>query len=153
MVIIEKMSREHIPELAEIEQLCFAVPWSEKQLLEELENPLGSYFVAVEDGRVLGYIGSQTVIDETCVMNVAVRPDCRGNRLGSLLMEALVQDCLEKGSRLLTLEVRVSNEPALALYRAFGFQQVGLRKGYYEKPREDAIIMTKFFQEDRGQDK
>lgn len=153
MVIIEKMSREHIPELAEIEQLCFAVPWSEKQLLEELENPLGSYFVAVEDGRVLGYIGSQTVIDETCVMNVAVRPDCRGKRLGSLLMEALVQDCLEKGSRLLTLEVRVSNEPALALYRAFGFQQVGLRKGYYEKPREDAIIMTKFFQEDRGQDK
>lgn len=153
MVIIEKMSREHIPELAEIEQLCFAVPWSEKQLLEELENPLGSYFVAVEDGRILGYIGSQTVIDETCVMNVAVRPDCRGKRLGSLLMEALVQDCLEKGSRLLTLEVRVSNEPALALYRAFGFQQVGLRKGYYEKPREDAIIMTKFFQEDRGQDK
>lgn len=153
MVIIEKMSREHIPELAEIEQLCFAVPWSEKQLLEELENPLGSYFVAVEDGRVLGYIGSQTVIDETCVMNVAVRPDCRGKCLGSLLMEALVQDCLEKGSRLLTLEVRVSNEPALALYRAFGFQQVGLRKGYYEKPREDAIIMTKFFQEDRGQDK
>lgn len=153
MVTIEKMSREHIPELAEIEQLCFAVPWSEKQLLEELENPLGSYFVAVEDGRVLGYIGSQTVIDETCVMNVAVRPDCRGKRLGSLLMEALVQDCLEKGSRLLTLEVRVSNEPALALYRAFGFQQVGLRKGYYEKPREDAIIMTKFFQEDRGQDK
>lgn len=153
MVIIEKMSREHIPELAEIEQLCFAVPWSEKQLLEELENPLGSYFVAVEDGRVLGYIGSQTVIDETCVMNVAVRPDCRGKRLGSLLMEALVQDCLEKGSRLLTLEVRVSNAPALALYRAFGFQQVGLRKGYYEKPREDAIIMTKFFQEDRGQDK
>lgn len=153
MVTIEKMSREHIPELAEIEQLCFAVPWSEKQLLEELENPLGSYFVAVEDGRVLGYIGSQTVIDETCVMNVVVRPDCRGKRLGSLLMEALVQDCLEKGSRLLTLEVRVSNEPALALYRAFGFQQVGLRKGYYEKPREDAIIMTKFFQEDRGQDK
>lgn len=153
MVTIEKMSREHIPELAEIEQLCFAVPWSEKQLLEELENPLGSYFVAVEEGRVLGYIGSQTVIDETCVMNVAVRPDCRGKRLGSLLMEALVQDCLEKGSRLLTLEVRVSNEPALALYRAFGFQQVGLRKGYYEKPREDAIIMTKFFQEDRGQDK
>lgn len=153
MVNIEKMSREHIPELAEIEQLCFAVPWSEKQLLEELENPLGSYFVAVEDGRILGYIGSQTVIDETCVMNVAVRPDCRGKRLGSLLMEALVQDCLEKGSRLLTLEVRVSNEPALALYRAFGFQQVGLRKGYYEKPREDAIIMTKFFQEDRGQDK
>lgn len=153
MVTIEKMSREHIPELAEIEQLCFAVPWSEKQLLEELENPLGSYFVAVEDGRILGYIGSQTVIDETCVMNVAVRPDCRGKRLGSLLMEALVQDCLEKGSRLLTLEVRVSNEPALALYRAFGFQQVGLRKGYYEKPREDAIIMTKFFQEDRGQDK
>lgn len=153
MVIIEKMSREHIPKLAEIEQLCFAVPWSEKQLLEELENPLGSYFVAVEDGRILGYIGSQTVIDETCVMNVAVRPDCRGKHLGSLLMEALVQDCLEKGSRLLTLEVRVSNEPALALYRAFGFQQVGLRKGYYEKPREDAIIMTKFFQEDRGQDK
>lgn len=153
MVTIEKMSREHIPELAEIEQLCFAVPWSKKQLLEELENPLGSYFVAVEDGRVLGYIGSQTVIDETCVMNVAVRPDCRGRGLGSLLMEALVKDCLEKGSRLLTLEVRVSNEPALALYRAFGFQQVGLRKGYYEKPREDAIIMTKFFQEDRGQDK
>lgn len=149
MIEIVPMSAEHSPQLAEIEKLCFSTPWSEKQILDELENPLAAYFAALEGETVAGYIGSQTVLGEACVMNVAVRPGFRGRGVSKLLMQALVDHCKATDCTLLTLEVRESNEPALGLYRSFGFELQGKRRNYYTDPKEDALIMTLFFKEEQ----
>lgn len=148
MVNITPMLAEHSSQLAEIEKLCFSTPWSEKQILDELENPLAAYFVAMEGDTAAGYIGSQTVLGEACVMNVAVHPDYRGRGISSRLMQALIDHCKATDCTLLTLEVRESNEPALGLYRSFGFALQGKRRNYYTDPREDALIMTLFFKEE-----
>ena len=149
MVNIIPMQAEHSFQLAEIEKLCFSTPWSEKQILDELENPLAAYFVAMDGDTVAGYIGSQTVLGEACVMNVAVHPEYRGRGVSTLLMQALVDHCKATDCTLLTLEVRESNEPALGLYRSFGFALQGKRRNYYTDPREDALIMTLFFKEEQ----
>ena len=149
MVNIIPMQAEHSFQLAEIEKLCFSTPWSEKQILDELENPLAAYFVAMDGDTVAGYIGSQTVLGEACVMNVAVHPNYRGRGVSTLLMQALVDHCKATDCTLLTLEVRESNEPALGLYRSFGFALQGKRRNYYTDPREDALIMTLFFKEEQ----
>ena len=148
MVNITQMLAEHSSQLAEIEKLCFSTPWSEKQILDELENPLAAYFVAVDGDVVAGYIGSQTVLGEACVMNVAVHPNYRGRGVSTLLMQALVDHCKATECTLLTLEVRESNEPALGLYRSFGFEVLGKRRNYYTEPKEDALIMTLLFKEE-----
>ncbi len=149
MIKIVPMLAEHSSRLEEIEKLCFSTPWTEKQILDELENPLAAYFVAVEGETVAGYIGSQTVLGEACVMNIAVHPGFRGRGTARQLMQALIDHCVADGCSLLTLEVRESNRPALGLYGSFGFVQVGRRRNYYTDPREDALIMTLFFTEER----
>jgi ribosomal-protein-alanine N-acetyltransferase len=97
----------------------------------------------VEDGIVLGYIGSQSVLGESDMMNVAVHPDHRRRGIGEMLVNALSRDLKERGNVCLTLEVRDSNVPAIALYEKLGFTQVGLRKNYYRNPKEDALILRK----------
>jgi len=92
---------------------------------------------------VVGYVGSQTVIDESEVMNIAVHPDYRRQGIGEALLETLAHALREQGSRGLTLEARVSNTPAVSLYKKAGFLQVGLRKNYYRNPKEDALILRK----------
>lgn len=149
MIQIVPMLADHSSQLSEIEKLCFSTPWSEKQILDELENPLAAYFAAIEGETVAGYIGSQTVLGEACVMNVAVHPAFRGRGVSKLLMQALVDHCTATDCTLLTLEVRESNTPALGLYRGFGFKEVGRRKNYYTAPKEDALIMTLFFKEEQ----
>ena len=101
--------------------------------------------MAVEDGKVAGYVGSQTVMDESDMMNVAVHPDYRRKGIAEKLVTELVEALKKRDSRCLTLEVRASNEPARALYEKLGFVQVGLRKNYYRNPREDALILRKEF--------
>ena len=137
------MNRTHILEIAALERQCFSDPWSEKSIASELENPLSLWLVAVEQDRVLGYVGSQTVLGETDMMNLAVSPQARRQGIGRALVETLMESLRAQKSHCLTLEVRQSNLPAQKLYAELGFQQVGRRPGYYFDPKEDALILRK----------
>lgn len=137
------MNSTHVSEVAELEKMCFSAPWSEKSVASELENPLSLWLVATEQDRVLGYVGSQTVLGESDMMNLAVAPAVRCQGIGRQLVEALAEALKKNGSHCLTLEVRQSNLPAQKLYGALGFQQIGRRPGYYSNPKEDALILRK----------
>ena len=142
-MIITKMTDAHVAQIAELEKLCFSDPWSEKSVASELNNPLAFWLVAEDNGRVAGYIGSQTVLDETDMMNVAVHPDYRKQGIATALIVDLVEELRKMGSHSLTLEVRASNENAIRVYQKLDFQQVGCRKNYYRNPKEDALILRK----------
>ena len=142
-MIIEPMNASHVPGIAALEKRCFSDPWSEKSIASELENPLSVWLVAVDGGQLIGYVGSQTVLGETDMMNLAVAPEGRRQGTGRALVLALVDALTEKGSHSLMLEVRVSNTPAQKLYESLGFSQVGRRPRYYVNPREDALILRK----------
>lgn len=137
------MNKDHVSQIARLEAQCFSDPWSEKSIASELENPLSLWLVAEENGQVFGYVGSQTVLDESDMMNVAVDPRFRRQGIARALIETLIAELAKMGSRCLRLEVRVSNENARALYERMGFQQLGLRKNYYHNPKEDALILGK----------
>ena len=130
-------------QVAELEKICFADPWSEKSIASELDHTWSLWLVALDDNNVVGYIGSQTAVDETDVMNVAVHPDYRRRGIAERLIGILVAELKDRGSRALMLEVRSSNAPAIALYEKLGFSQVGRRKNYYRNPKEDALILRK----------
>ena len=140
---IVTMTADHVSQVAALEAVCFHDPWSEKSVASELTNPLSLWLVALEGDRVAGYVGSQSVLGESDMMNVAVHPDYRRQGIAEQLCLALVEALKEKGNRCLTLEVRASNEPAKALYEKLGFLQIGLRKNYYRNPRENALILRK----------
>ena len=142
-MIIEPMNASHVSQIAQLEKRCFSDPWSEKNIASELDNPLSAWLVAVEAGKVVGYVGSQTVLGETDMMNLAVAPEARRQGTGRALVLALVDELTKKGSHSLMLEVRVSNTPARTLYESLGFSQVGRRTKYYVNPREDALILRK----------
>ena len=143
-MIIETMKDIHVTQVAELEKICFGTEaWSERSVASELSNPLSLWLVAMEGDRLAGYVGSQTVIDETDMMNVATHPDFRRKGVAEALVLELVALLREKGSHCLTLEVRASNDPAIGLYEKLGFQQVGRRKNYYRNPKEDALILRK----------
>ena len=137
------MNESHVAHVAALEKLCFSDPWSEASITSELENPLSLWLIAEENGAVCGYVGSQTVLDETDMMNIAVRPDCRRKGIAAALITELVSRLKARGSRVLRLEVRESNFSAIALYEALGFTQLGLRKNYYRNPKENALILGK----------
>ncbi len=135
----------HIPQLEELERRCFSTPWTEQQLRNQLKDRLHEFLVAESpEGPVLGYIGMSYVLDEGYISNVAVAPEARRQGLGEALIAALVKTAERLRLAFLTLEVRRSNAPAICLYEKMGFSQVGIRKKYYDFPKEDAILMTKF---------
>jgi ribosomal-protein-alanine N-acetyltransferase len=140
---IAKMTADHVSQVAELEKICFSDPWSEKSVASELTNPLSLWLVAVEDDRVAGYVGSQSVMGESDMMNVAVHPDFRRQGVAEKLVLELVAALAKKDNHCLTLEVRASNAPAISLYEKLGFAQIGLRKNYYRNPKEDALILRK----------
>lgn len=142
-MMITKMTADHVAQVAELEKICFSDPWSENSVASELENSLAYWLVAVEGVTVAGYVGSQTVMGETDMMNIAVRPDYRRKGVAEDLVNALVDALKEQGSHCLTLEVRASNEPAQKLYEKLGFTLIGKRPRYYHNPREDALILRK----------
>ena len=142
-MIIEVMNSSHVAQIAALEKICFSDPWSEKSVASELDNKLAFWLVATEGDTIAGYIGSQTVMDETDMMNVAVHPDFRRQGIAEDLVNALVEQLKTMGSHCLTLEVRASNAPAIALYEKLGFAQIGRRRNYYRNPREDALILRK----------
>ena len=142
-VRIVPMNGDHLDEVAALERACFPDPWSRNMLKEELENDLAAFLVALDEQEaVAGYAGLQVVLDEGYILNVAVRPDCRRQGVAGKLLQVFLN--FARGNRLsfLTLEVRASNYPAIALYGSRGFRGAGRRKNYYEHPREDAVIMT-----------
>ena len=143
MMTFTEMKEIHVAQVAELEKLCFADPWSEKSIASELGNIWSYWVVALDGERVVGYIGSQSSADETDVMNVAVHPDYRRRGIAESLIECLIRELKNRGSHALMLEVRDSNEPAIALYEKLGFTQVGRRPGYYRNPKEDALILRK----------
>ena len=149
---IVPMDRSHIAQIAQLEQACFSTPWTEAMLEEELFNPQASFIVAEdEEGNVLGYAGLHVVLDEGYIDNIAVEPDARRHGVASALLDVY---CRFGAVNLafLTLEVRASNAPAIGLYEKYGFQCAGIRPGYYQRPREDAVIMTREFPQNQNKE-
>ena len=140
---IVKMTADHVSQVAELEKICFSDPWSEKNIASELTNPLSFWLVAVEGDKVAGYVGSQSVMGESDMMNVAVHPDFRRQGVAEKLVLELVAALAKNDNHCLTLEVRASNVSAISLYEKLGFAQIGLRKNYYRNPKEDALILRK----------
>ena len=146
MIHIVPIEHHHVMQVAALEKQCFSDPWSENSVASELNNPLSLWLVAVDDENLAGYVGSQTVMDETDMMNIAVDPRYRRQGIAQMLVEALGEQLKKAESRCLTLEVRISNAPAIALYEKLGFAQVGKRPNYYRNPKEDALILRKEWQ-------
>ena len=145
------MTEKHVAQVAELEKICFGTAaWSEKSIASELNNALSLWIVAVEDEKVLGYVGSQTVMGETDMMNVAVHPDYRKQGIATGLITELIGALKKRESHCLTLEVRASNEPAKNLYKILDFEEIGIRKNYYRNPREDALILRKEWQNEHS---
>ena len=143
---IRDVQGEDLPQIMAIEALCFSVPWTQEMLRAHLSG--GHVFLAAEEnGDILGYVGLQYVLDEGYITNVATSPARRREGIAGMLLSALKQRAGELGLAFLTLEVREGNAPARRLYEKHGFSDVGRRKGYYERPREDAILMTYLFPE------
>ena len=144
---IRRICEEDVPQIHEIEKLCFAMPWSEESILHDVKENVVARWLVMDDGagRVLAYAGMWFVLDEAHVCNVAVHPDCRRMGYGRQIFEALEELARENSMSMMTLEVRRSNIAAQNLYHACGFLDVGYRKRYYEDNKEDALIMYKEF--------
>lgn len=146
---IVPMNAEHLDELERLERICFSRPWSRRMLAEELDNACAAFLVAQDDdGMVLGYAGLLVVADEGYITNVAVFPEYRRHGIAGRLIQVFLDFAQANQLAFLTLEVRPSNVAAIALYGGFGFTEVGRRKNYYDLPKEDALIMTRFFQQE-----
>lgn len=140
---IVPMTAAHIAALATLEKLCFAQPWSQAALEEELTNPTAAFRVAVDgSGQVLGYAGLHCVADEGFIANVAVFPGARRQGVARGLLDALAVLGRQRGLYRLTLEVRPSNAAAVALYEGAGFVRDGIRPRFYRLPDEDAAIYS-----------
>ena len=135
----------HIPQIEALEQQCFSMPWTAEQLQSQMKDSQHEFIAAVTpDGTVLGYVGMMYVLDEGYISNVAVSPGYRRQGIADALIMYLCTACETLSLSFVTLEVRAGNTPAIALYEKHGFHRVGLRRNYYERPKEDALIMTKF---------
>lgn len=141
--MIRRMTLADVPAAAELERKYFSVPWSERMLEESLEKDDYLFLVAEQDGKVVGYAGMLRIMDEGDVTNIVVDEACRGCGVGSALTKALVEEGAKLGMCAFTLEVRVSNAGAIHIYEKNGFKAEGVRRRFYEKPVEDALIMWK----------
>lgn len=153
-MLIRRMTMEDIPSVVAIETQCFSLPWSEKSFEDSLSREDTIFLVCEEnDGgddiqtagdtasRVTGYVGLYVSFDEASVTNVAVSPEYRKKGYGEALVAAAKLEAKAAGAESIFLEVRVSNTPAVSLYKKYGFEELGIRKKFYEHPVEDAIIM------------
>jgi ribosomal-protein-alanine N-acetyltransferase len=141
-VSIAPMRPEDLERVLEIEQVSFPTPWPRDAYSHELrENRLACYVVARVMHKIVGYAGMWVILDEAHVTTIAVEPDSRRRRIGERLLIALMEETMKRGARWVTLEVRKSNAVAQALYRKYGFKEIGVRKAYYSDNREDAIVM------------
>ena len=137
-ILIAAAQPEHVPAIAALEAACFSCPNTEDMICAHLER----YTAALKDGEVLGYSTVTSVLDECSLDNIAVLPACRRQGIARLLMGAMIADARQRKMACIRLEVRQSNVPAVTMYKQYGFRVDGVRKNYYTKPREDAILMT-----------
>ena len=144
---IEPMQSAHIASVAELERVSFSVPWSENGLREELRNENAHFLVALSGDKLLGYMGVHEICGEAYITNVAVFPEYRRLGIGETLIDAATHGAESRGCEFITLEVRVSNTPAIELYKKEGYNVVGQRKNFYSNPTEDAFIMTRYLKE------
>ena len=142
-IIIENMNSQHLDGVVNIENICFANPWTRADLEAQLTLDTSHFVVATLDGNVVGYMGLQIFSGEGYVTNVAVLPEYRRQGIAKMLIEKQLQNEMS----FITLEVRESNLPAIKLYESCGFENVGIRPKFYSNPTENAIIMTKYFTE------
>ena len=143
MIQLRLMDSSHVEKIAELEKLCFSDPWSVKSIASELENQLSLWVVAMDGEKLVGYVGSQSVLGWADMMNLAVAPDYRQRGIAQALVNELIARLQQNQVTCLTLEVRVSNTPAISLYEKLGFATVGRRPNYYHNPKEDALILRK----------
>lgn len=139
------MSNKDIDGVFNISNSCFSMPWSMKSIKGELNNPLAKYIVARDESSnvVVGFVGIWIVVGEGSITNIAVHPDYRNQGIGGKLLDSLINLCNDLNCSLINLEVRASNFAAQGLYKKYGFIVDGVRKGYYEDNKEDALLMTK----------
>ena len=139
------MEYEDVPVVAEIEKKCFSEPWSENALISHLSKPYSRSFTVKYLNKPVGYICCDYIVDEMYIGTIAVDENMRRRHIADKLLTMMIDLCEYLGALVLTLEVRVSNEAAQNLYKKYGFKNLGVRKGFYSKPKEDAYIMTKYF--------
>lgn len=142
LLSVRTMTSEDTGRIAELEQLCFSVPWSKKLLEDSANNPFDRGFVLESDGEIQAYAILSIVAGDGEIQRIAVHPDSRRRGLASKLMEAMRAYAIDHGAEGIFLEVRESNEAARNLYKAWGFKVEGIRKGYYKDPKEDAVLMS-----------
>ncbi|MBA3725971.1 MAG: ribosomal protein S18-alanine N-acetyltransferase [Armatimonadetes bacterium] len=138
---VEPMLESHMAAVMELERICNPAPWSESSFQAELSNHQATYLVATHNTTLVGFAGYWSIIDEAHVTNIAVHPNHRRNGVGRLLMERILEAAKTTDHTCSTLEVRAGNVAAITLYEKLGFVRCGLRKGYYPKDKEDAVVM------------
>lgn len=142
---IEHMTAEHIDQIAKLEKQCFCTPWSGEALRQELEVDNAVFLAAIYNNAVVGYVGMHNNLGEGYITNVAVDTNHRRMGVGQQLMLALFDYAADNNMQFISLEVRISNNAAISLYEKLGFENLGVRKGFYSHPTEDALIMTRYF--------
>ncbi len=144
-IVIRKATEKDVCQIADLDRICFSFPWSEQSFRKELkDNNLAFYIVAElkETGQIIGYAGVWLIQEEGHITNVAVHPAFRRRHIGMAIVEVLLKESRSRaGTKTFTLEARKSNTAAIELYKKFGFLEVGIRKGYYQENKEDAVIM------------
>ncbi len=140
---IRKMRLTDLKRVAEIEKEIFSVPWSEKGFADSLKQDCTLYLTVLQDEEIIGYCGMFQSFDEADITNVAVAEKSRGTRTATRMLTELMKRGEARGIHAYTLEVREGNQPARHLYRKLGFEEAGIRKNFYEKPAENAVIMWK----------
>ena len=146
-VIITDVAPRHLDGILAIERACFSLPWTREQLAHQMTGEHNIFLCAEDETGLLGYVGLMTVLDEGYISNVAVASEARRRGIADALLDALAARTKDTLA-FLTLEVRASNAPAIALYKKHDFSVVGRRKNYYEQPQEDALLMTHFFEKE-----
>ena len=142
-LLIRPMIKEDAEEASKIEASVFSMPWKTEDFIEMINAPYAYYYVAVHGEKIVGITGLRDIAGEGEITNVVVTPEYRRMGIARLLLTKALGKCEELGIEDVTLEVRAGNEPAIALYQSLGFEGEGLRPNFYEKPREDALIMWK----------
>ncbi len=142
LIRIRPMTAEDLGIVSSIEETVFSMPWTEDGFVSAIKMPGSNYLVAEdENGNIVGYCGYYSCMDEAEITNVAIAPAFRKKGYATIMLKELLRLAKENGIEKVVLEVRFSNHNAIGLYEKLGFQTLGIRKDFYEKPKEDAIIM------------
>jgi len=142
-IYITDMKEEDIDDVVQIESEAYGEHhWAKSSFYDEMNNNLAKYYCAkTSDNTTVAYAGTWNIIDEGHITTIAVSPEYKRNHIGEALIVKILEDCYNLGIKYLTLEVRESNIPAISLYRKYGFESLGTRKGYYQDNNENALIM------------